>query len=170
MVLPDERRPTRLAATFDLFLREMSGDLNESYVAGAPDGCAIWRRPGDNEFPLSKQLRLLPAFARIMGLSRIPDGLKLLEAMQKLHDRLAPEPHFYLFIVGVDPPRQNQGLGAELLEPTLQQCDREGHRAYLETAEPANITFYQRRGFTVREVLDRPPWPKFWGMVRDPAR
>jgi GNAT superfamily N-acetyltransferase len=167
-VLPDERRDTRLAAAFDLFLREMSGDLNETHVVGAPDGCAVWRRPGENEFPLLKQLKLFPAFARIMGLSRIPSGLKLLGAMDELHNRLVPEPHFYLFIVGVDPPRQNQGLGAQLLEPTLRQCDREGHRAYLETAQPTNITFYERRGFSVREVLDRPPWPKFWCMIREP--
>jgi ribosomal protein S18 acetylase RimI-like enzyme len=169
LVLQDERREQRLAATFELFLREMSGDLTETYVTGAQDGCAVWRRPGEHKFPLLKQLKLLPAFARIMGLSRIPNGLKLLETMDQLHDRLAPEPHFYLFIVGVDPPRQNQGLGVQLLEPTLRRCDREGYRAYLETAQATNITFYERRGFTVREVLERPPWPKFWCMIREPS-
>ncbi len=169
LVLPDARRDARLLATFELFLREMSGDLNETYTAGAPDGCAVWRRPGEHEFPLLKQLRLFPAFVRIMGLSRIPSGLKLLDAMDKVHGRLAPEPHFYLFVLGVEPTRQGQGMGGRLLEPVLRKCDREGHRAYLETAQSKNVAFYARHAFTVREVFERPPWPKLWCMIREPT-
>jgi ribosomal protein S18 acetylase RimI-like enzyme len=167
LVLPDSRRDQRLGATFELFLRQMSGNLNETHVTGAPDGCAVWRRPGEHKLSLLQQLKLLPAFARIMGLSRIPNGLKLLEAMDQLHERLAPEPHFYLFVLGVEPARQGQGLGAQLLEPILKRCDREGQRAFLETSEGSNVAFYERRGFTVRDVLQRPPWPTFWCMIRE---
>ena len=69
-------------------------------------------------------------------------------------------PHWYLWMLGADPSRQGQGLGAALLKHTLRRCDDEGAIAYLESSNPRNVSLYQRHGFEplgVIRVRDVPP-------------
>ncbi|HEY6078262.1 MAG TPA: GNAT family N-acetyltransferase, partial [Polyangiaceae bacterium] len=158
----------RLVSLFELFLRQMSHELNETFAVGDKDGCALWKRPGEHRYPFYRQVLWLPAYLRSLGLKRMPGALRLLGTMEEAHERLAPEPHFYLFLVGVDPERQGRGLGAQALTPTLQQCDRDGRQAFLETAQPSNVAFYERRGFRIRQVLEGAEFPTLWFMTRDP--
>lgn len=58
-------------------------------------------------------------------------------------------PHHYLGAIGVDPALHGQGLGAQLLRAF---CDRSAADpvstgVYLETANPANVGFYESAGF-----------------------
>jgi ribosomal protein S18 acetylase RimI-like enzyme len=168
LVRQDERRSQRMEWTFDVMLRRLSSDLNETYTNADLTGGALWKRPGEFKLPLGQQLQLLPAFARSMGWSRIPAFLKLLQHMEALHERLAPEPHFYLFVLGVDPDEQRRGLGSQLLAPVLSLCDRDRKRSYLETSREENLPFYVRQGFEVAQIVERPGWPKFWLMLREP--
>jgi ribosomal protein S18 acetylase RimI-like enzyme len=78
-------------------------------------------------------------------------------------------PHWYLIHVGVDPAAQGRGLGARLLAPTLERCDREGTPAYLETARAANLPFYRRLGFEVTAESEIIRGPTIWSMWRAPA-
>ena len=70
--------------------------------------------------------------------------LKLLGAVERAHLR---EPHYYLFAIGADPAQQGRGVGAALMAPMLARCDAERVPAYLESSNPANLTFYRRHGF-----------------------
>jgi ribosomal protein S18 acetylase RimI-like enzyme len=90
----------------------------------------------------------------------------MLAHMEPLHEQWVPEPHYYLFVLGVDPSRQRHGLGSQLLEPGLSLCDREGKRAYLETTREENLEFYARHGFRIVQTVEREGWPKFWLMTR----
>jgi GNAT superfamily N-acetyltransferase len=79
-------------------------------------------------------------------------------AIEGLHP---PEPHWYLSLLGVDPPRQGLGVGAGLLEHWLDSIDREGLPSYLETDREENVSFYGRAGFSVHvelQVLGAPVW------------
>jgi GNAT superfamily N-acetyltransferase len=162
------QRAQRLVAMFELFLRQMSHELNETFTVGGAEGCALWKRPGQHRYPFYRQLLWLPAYVHSLGLKRMPGALKLLQTMEEAHERLAPEPHFYLFLLGVEPERQGRGLGALALTPTLQQCDREARPAFLETAQPSNVPFYERRGFRTRQKLESTDFPTLWFMTRDP--
>jgi ribosomal protein S18 acetylase RimI-like enzyme len=166
VVLQDARRGARIEWTFEVMLRLMSGDLNETYTTSDLSGAAVWRRPGEFKLPLARQLRLLPVFAKAMGWGKIPAFLKMIAHTEPLHERLVPEPHYYLFVLGVDPSRQRHGLGSRLLEPGLSICDREHMRAYLETTREENLSFYARHGFEVVHTVERAGWPKFWMMTR----
>ena len=64
------------------------------------------------------------------------------------------ESHFYLFILGVHGDRRSEGLGAEVIAPVLDLCDREGWPAYLESSNPRNLTFYRRHGFEVTGEIE----------------
>jgi len=168
LVLADAARPARCRLIFDVLLRRMSDGLTHTYTTAQREGCAIWKGPSHHELSLLEQLRLIPAFAKVMGARRIPRGLMQLGEMEAMHRRVAPEPHYYLFVLGVDPKQQRRGIGARLLAPMLERCDAERRLAYLETARADNVPFYERAGFVVQEVFQPKGMPKFWMMTRQP--
>ena len=63
--------------------------------------------------------------------------------IEKAHPK---EPHWYLGVLGTDPDHQGKGIGAALLAPVLERCDREGMPAYLESSKESNIPYYERFG------------------------
>lgn len=78
-------------------------------------------------------------------------------------------PHWYLWMLGADPRRQGQGLGAALLKHTLRRCDAEGAVAYLESSNPRNVSLYERHGFEPLAVIRVGDVPPITPMLR-PAR
>lgn len=91
------------------------------------------------------------------------------EQLEGLHARDVKQPHWYLWLLAVDPPFQGKGLGGTLLRSRLQEADRAALACYLETAKESNVSLYQRFGFEVRreERLGR-DGPRFWTMLRAP--
>jgi GNAT superfamily N-acetyltransferase len=61
-----------------------------------------------------------------------------------------------LALIGVDPARQGDGIGAALLRSRLRPCDQEGLPAYLESSKPENVPLYQHFGFHVSTTLGLP--------------
>lgn len=126
-------------------------------------GAAAWQPPSPNP----NLLMILPSMIKV--------GIALRSAwfrLSKLNAAVTPfhprEPHWYLAILGTDPSAQGTGVGSALIRPTLQLCDEEGILAYLESSKEANLSFYQRHGFRVSEVIDVPKGPRLWGMLREP--
>lgn len=73
-----------------------------------------------------------------------------------LYDEIAeqgkpPVPHYYLGVIGTDPRVHGQGLGTSLLKSFCDRSasDRRSGGVFLETANPSNVRFYERAGFTV---------------------
>ncbi|MFI1395062.1 GNAT family N-acetyltransferase [Streptomyces sp. NPDC020681] len=81
------------------------------------------------------------------------------------HDRA----HEYLVLIAVEPGRQGQGLGAALLAPALERCDRDGVPAYLEASSARSRRLYERLGFAFAgEAVQLPEGPLMWPMWREP--
>jgi GNAT superfamily N-acetyltransferase len=81
----------------------------------------------------------------------------MFEQMGAFHPR---EAHWHLPLVGVDPAHQRKGIGAALLRPVLNACDRQKVLAYLEATSPLNVPLYERHGFEALgsiQVADAPP-------------
>ncbi|MGA5901050.1 GNAT family N-acetyltransferase [Streptomyces venetus] len=78
--------------------------------------------------------------------------------------------HEYLWMIGVAPARQGEGLGTALIESVLDRCDREGLPAYLEASNARSRALYERLGFEPSgPVLDLPEGgPSMWPMWREP--
>jgi ribosomal protein S18 acetylase RimI-like enzyme len=66
-----------------------------------------------------------------------------------LRRRLIPYPHWYLDMIGVNPPYQGQGFCSRLVRPVLERIDRDGMPCYLETNAEKNVGIYRRFGFQV---------------------
>ena len=71
-------------------------------------------------------------------------------------------------MLGTDPAAQGRGLGSAVLRPVLEQCDRDGVGAFLESSKERNIDFYARHGFRVTSEIRLPRGPLMWQMWRDP--
>jgi ribosomal protein S18 acetylase RimI-like enzyme len=61
--------------------------------------------------------------------------------------------HWYLGVLGVDPPSQRQGLGRALLAHWLSRVDVARLPSYLETDRKENVAFYAAAGFEVSREL-----------------
>ena len=87
--------------------------------------------------------------------------------VRALHTRLMPVPHWYLALLGVDPPQQGHGYGSALLRSRLVQADETGQPCYLETGTERNVTLYTRHGFRVIEsgIVPR-TGVRYWALRR----
>jgi ribosomal protein S18 acetylase RimI-like enzyme len=126
-------------------------------VWAAPDG---WRSSGRDDL----------AFARSMLHPRLLRRTPLVGyGLFGLERRHPPRPpHWYLATVGTDPDAQGRGLGSAVLAPVLEECDRDGVGAFLESSKERNVDYYARFGFRVTEEVRLPRGPRVWPMWRDP--
>jgi ribosomal protein S18 acetylase RimI-like enzyme len=131
-------------------------------------GAAVWLPPRQATLTPWRMLRVgmlvAPLRVRWSILRRLATAGAYATA---LHERYAPEPHWYLSQLGVEPARQRQGIGSRLLRPMLARMDADGLPCYLETEHEANLAFYQRHKFAVVADGAVPEGgPRIWAMVR----
>ena len=139
-------------------------------TAGKVEGGALWIPPG--KYPLSVVRLILAGMILVpLKLGRAAFG-RLMSGVNyeaRLHKRDVPRRHWYLATLGVDPPRQGQGIGGALIQPVLARADAEGLLCYVETEKERNVRFYRRHGFEVVVEDDLPRGgPRFWTMKRKP--
>lgn len=70
-------------------------------------------------------------------------------------------PHYYLFVLGVDPELQRRGLGRALLAALSQRADADGLPCYLETDRATSVALYKSVGY---EVLTEEDVPRVAGL------
>lgn len=168
LVRNDERKAARREHLMRVTLKALSQNLNETYTLPGLAGCAIWKRPGEHKLPLWRELLLVPTFAQVCGLGRIPEILRAFAALEEVHAKNAPDPHYYLHVIGVSPQYQGTGVGSTLMAPMMARFDAERVPTYLETFRQRNVVFYERHGFVVVEQRQLHPLPEGWFMRRDP--
>lgn len=161
-------RNQRMRDAWNAILRFASARLSHTWTTEDLAGVAVWLPPS-HRTPLLDTLRMVPEMARFAGWRRlrlVADALDVLEDRRRAH---VPGPHFYLSALGVEPERQGTGIGTALMGPVLSRCDRDRHRAYLETAVARNVLLYERVGFEVVEELILPKTDiRGWLMRREP--
>jgi GNAT superfamily N-acetyltransferase len=162
----DPARMGILERGFELFLRRIWLEQQETYTTADVVAVAVWELPEQWKLGALEQVRMLPAMVAIFR-RHLPRLGRALMAMEAKHPR---EPHYYLPFVGVEPEWQGRGLGSSVLAPVLERCDREGMPAFLEASTARNRDLYERHGFLVTEEfrLGRGA-PTQWRMWRAPA-
>jgi ribosomal protein S18 acetylase RimI-like enzyme len=139
-------------------------------TAGEVQGAALWLPPG--EYPQSLGRMMLSGLIQApfrLGPAAFRRLMSSLSYYDRLHKRDVPPRHWYLSTLGVDPPRQGQGIGSALIQPVLPRADAEGLFCYLETEKKENVEFYRRHGFEVAAEHNLPNGgPHFWTMKRKP--
>ncbi|WP_392963057.1 GNAT family N-acetyltransferase [Streptomyces sp. LN245] len=171
---PAQRRakhPGLMAAFTDVVLAEGRVDLAEDGSA-----CALWLSvpaagnhdgAGGNQEDGDGADEDGPAQLR----EAVDPDNERVELIGRLTAAIHPEgqAHAYLWMIGVTPERQGEGLGRALIESVLDRCDREGLAAYLEASNARSRALYERLGFALSgRPLDLPDGPRMWPMWREP--
>jgi len=175
LIFPDaDERAQSLPLLWDAAIR-YSLTYGEVYTTPAVNAVACWLAPGNEKI----------TFWRLLGTGfELPQAilhfnedarwrtLDIVRCMDLVHEREVNRaelvaPPWYLWLLGVDPAFQGQGLAQQLMLPVLALADAAGDACYLETAAEANVGFYQKFGF---EVVCEDVVPdhglRFWAMVR----
>jgi ribosomal protein S18 acetylase RimI-like enzyme len=78
------------------------------------------------------------------------------------------DPHWYLYVLGVDPAQQGRGLGSVLVKAHLERAAADGVPAYLETDTEDNVRYYSRFGYAVTSELTVKPLAdlRMWLMLK----
>jgi len=122
--------------------------------------------PGGYPPPLRAEL-MIAAGPLLSGPRRV---LRFARAHDQIHQRHPRYPHWYLWMLGVEPERQGQGLGSALLKSLSARADSERAPCYLETDRASAVRLYERHGYAVLsdEVLPALD-ARFWFMRRGPS-
>lgn len=171
-LFPDPERRRRILRTF------FAGAARDAVPFGAVDGAwagsrmlaiAVWLPPGRFPWSAARKVRATPTFLSVAW--RAPTRAPAFFASGANAERAFPDgSHWYLEVLGVRTEAQGQGLGRRLLDAGLARVDASGLAGYLETADHANLAFYERFGFAFdRELQLIPDGPPHWAMHRPPA-
>jgi ribosomal protein S18 acetylase RimI-like enzyme len=147
-------------------------NTGECYATAARDGLALWLPPGKSSMSIAAMWNAGMFWAPInYGVAGTVRVIGFARHIENMHKRHAPMPHYYLFLTGVDPKQQRQGISTALLGNMLERIDAEKLPVYLETQSAGNVEVYQKLGF---ELVEKSAFPFSrdvfnFGMLR-PAR
>jgi ribosomal protein S18 acetylase RimI-like enzyme len=165
----DERRARVLPWFFRAAIRygRLTGEVQ---VSARQDGAVILLPPDRPRLSSPRLMRVgllqMPFRAGLGGFSRF---LTMRRTLEERHDVDVGPRHWYVWLLGVDPPRQRQGVGSALLRPVCERADREHVPCYLDTTRERNLAFYRRHGFEVVYEGEVPrSGPHLWTLVRAP--
>lgn len=139
----------RLTQYQRLFVTGIGLPHGRVWVTSDVSAVAVWTTPATPPDAFAPHAE---AFAKLAG-SRAELAAECEQAMGLFRPRV---PVWFLALVGVDPDRQRQGLGRAVITPGLAAADAEHSPAFLETAEPTNVDFYESLGFTVIAEVELP--------------
>ncbi|MFX0000998.1 MAG: GNAT family N-acetyltransferase [Candidatus Hodarchaeota archaeon] len=90
------------------------------------------------------------------------------EIMMSTQFELIPSPHWYFFIIGIDPNFKRKGYASRLIKPMLSRIKREQLPCYLDTNNEENVGLYQHYGFKVLKEYQFPGTNVInWSMLRE---
>ena len=131
---------------------------------------AIWVPPGQSTDLVGlARSGMLTAPLKIgpRPMARLARADAAIEPIRK--QAMGDQPHWYLFIAAIDPDLQGRGRGGALLREGLARVDADGLPCFLDTNNEANLSLYEKFGFTtVAQVQVGEDGPQGWGMRRDP--
>lgn len=92
----------------------------------------------------------------------------LTKAVEEAKKSLNLGPYIHLLIMGVSQEFQGKGFGGQLLRAVMEKAETEKLPIYLETQKEANVTFYEKYGFSVKKnvILPDPLNLPMWLMIR----
>ncbi|MFI2611670.1 GNAT family N-acetyltransferase [Kitasatospora sp. NPDC018623] len=162
-VIAADRHEERIRRFQEICLTRIGMVYGRAWVAEGGRAVAVWSVP---------ERDASPAFAEIGALLGELTGDRQ-AAFEAAERELAPhrpqEPVWFLNTVGVAPELQGRGLGRAVLLPGIEEAERAGYPAFLETSSEANVRFYERLGFRVTaDVPSGDGGPHTWCMRREP--
>jgi ribosomal protein S18 acetylase RimI-like enzyme len=126
-------------------------------------GVSLSFRPGEYPAPFFATVMQAPGPLRA-GLRTALRFIRVDHEMRKRHPHYR---HWYLWLLGVLPERQGQGVGSALLKALSARAEADRVPCYLETDKASSVKIYERHGYRVEaeDVLPKIDL-KLWYMKR----
>jgi GNAT superfamily N-acetyltransferase len=171
--IPDPSERTRLLP--DVYSRMIRFGVltGEVYVtARTVEGVALWLPPNVKWTRENIEASGMHETATIIGDDAYQRYREVVGREWQARERDMTAPCWYLFLLGVEPSRQRQGLGGALMRPILERADTKKIACYLETENERNVAFYRRQGFDVIVNGEEAgsSGVRFWTFRRTPKR
>ena len=126
----------------------MFGDV---FLSDDKNACALIVLPDKKKTNLKSILLDVKLITSCIGLSNVKKAMARESKIKKLH----PEQlMYYLWFIGVDPDKQNKGIGSTLLNEVIKEGTSQHRSIYLETSTLKNIPWYEKFGFKIYNELD----------------
>ncbi len=166
---PDEiERGKKLPYAYEFILR-YGLRYGETHISSQQlEGIALWVRSNRVSMTL---WRLIISGAFWPTLKMGQDSGRRMQILSRYledkHKEMAPFPHWYLMLLGVDPEFQGKGYAGRLLRAMFALTGADGLPYYLETETERNVSFYEHFGFKVLDTCILPGTKlKLWLMLR----
>lgn len=148
-MLPFKKTRIKTLHKFFRAYGEISIRNGRGYGVGEPlQGVAYWQFPEQES--LSVSLKSLGSFLPLL-FTMYPIGFfrvrKVLHEIDRLHQKYAEKPHFYLDNLGVAPAARGTGIASSLIRPFLEMADSQNVIAYTDTVTETNVPLYEHFGF-----------------------
>jgi len=124
------------------------GDI---YLSDDRHAVALILYPETKKTNLSSVLLDVKLILNCIGVSNIGKALKRESSIKKLQPQ---KPMNYLWFIGVDPQKQGDGIGSQLMEEIIQYSEKMQKPIYLETSTLSNLPWYEKFGFSIYNELD----------------
>ncbi|MFB7591895.1 GNAT family N-acetyltransferase [Streptomyces sp. NPDC056169] len=162
-VIAADDHEERIRRFQELCLTRIGMVYGRVWVADEGRAVAVWAVPGQDPSPAFAEIG--PMLGELSG-DRAAAYAAADAAMAPYRSQ---EQGWFLETVGTAPEAQGKGLGSAVLMPGIQEAERAGCPAFLETSSEANVRFYERLGFKVAADVQLPDnGPRTWCMRRDP--
>lgn len=162
-MIPDaEARSTKLPRIFKLLLK-MALPHGLCQMTQGCETATIWKPPGKWHLSIWDYLANGPQMLGIFG-ANVFNVMGTMDRIEKVHPE---KPHFYLQVIGTDPPKQGKGFASAIMRQQLAVSDAAGLPCYLESSKDTNIPVYRSFGFEVTGEIKIPDGPTLWPMWRE---
>ncbi len=157
----DHRRRVALASFLIDMTRLSGGALRARSSGGRLVAVSLVDRPASARAGFASDALVLARFAPALLALGVPAAVLLNDYFVRTRRALAAD-SAYLALLAVDPDAQGRGFGGELIDDAIALGRSSGARAIgLDTENRANVTLYQRYGFSLDRELSLEAMPVF---------
>jgi len=159
----EDGREAKLTRIFRL-LHKLAIPYGTCFATSGHECATLWRPPNRWHVHWWQYITNGPEMLGIFGRGAL-NAMSTMGRIEKMHPK---KPHWYLQVIGTDPPKQGRGFAGIAMRQQLAVADASRIPCYLESSKPTNIPVYRAFGFEVTGEIQIPNGPTLWPMWRDP--
>lgn len=150
VVKQDGRRVERIKTLVE-YSFNVCNAFGEVWISDDEQACALILFPDKKRTSLRTLIWDAKLAFSSIGIDRVNAVLKREAMIKSNHPK---EPIAYLWFIGVNPLRQNKGIGTAFIKEVIERCGKEKRPIYLETSVERNLPFYGKFGFEIYHSFD----------------